>query len=484
MSEITTVVGVADPTESCMNMRSKWLLPEALMRGTTEMRERAKEFLPQHPNESDEQYQIRSKQAVLRNFYKRTVITFTGKVFTAQPVVKVDKKIEPYLEDVDLTGRHLNVFCREVFQEAVVKGLSFVLVDYPTAPENATLADEKNLNLRPYLIHIKPEQILGWKSDLIGGVQLLTQLRIHEIVHEDCSELYEFSERIVQRVRVWDRLLDGTVQQTVYEQDNSIGDEEAWVMVSQNVYKGVTEIPVAVFYTNRKDFYIAEPPLEDLAYMNLEHFQIRSDQRNALSVASFPILTASGIDMDNDQIEFGPNKMITSKNTDAKFAYLESGGVHLEAGRLELQDLENSMRVFASQFELTNKSATATGRAIDAHESSASLKDWALMFGDFLEEVIRFMNMWSGVESDDYNVQMDTDFGVKVDDNIEFDIILKAYATGLLSKQSALNELQRRGLLDSEFDIDTEIALLDIEPPSTAEGLPASNTGKFTQKEK
>lgn len=467
---------VATPIHACIEMRKKWELPNVLMQGTQALRDQSKYFLPQHSNESDDQYKVRVNRAVLRNYFKRTVNTFVGKVFTAEPMVEASDEVMKMLENADLTGRHFFVFCREVFEEAVVKGLSYVLVDYPTAPENATLADERAMNLRPYLVHIKPEQILGWKSTIIGGVQTLTQIRILETVYESCDDINSFSERVVQRVRIFEKLPEtNVIQHRVYEKVSDTDDNNTaeWVMVSETPLKGITEIPFAVFYTNRKDFFIGEPALEDLAWMNLEHYQIRSDQRTALSVSSFPILTASGVDIDSDKIDFGPNKMLISRNAEAKFAYLESQGAHLAAGRAELEDLENAMRAFASQFELATKSTTATGRAIDAAESSASLKSWALAFGDFAEEVIRFMYMWSGINDTNYSVTMDTDFGVKVDDNVEFDILLKAHSTGLLGRETTLQEFKRRGILDADFDVEAEIARLDTEPPMSA-GLPAT----------
>lgn len=472
---------VATPIHACVEMRKKWELPDALMQGTQALRDKAKVYLPQHVGETEDQYKLRTNRAVLRNYFKRTVNTFVGKVFITEPVITANEQIMAMLENADLTGRHFHVFCREVFQEAVVKGLTFVLVDYPTAPENATLADEKALNLRPYLVHIKPEQILGWKTSIIGGVQTLTQIRILETVYESCEDLHSYSEKVVQRIRVFERdLATNTILQKIWEKNIGENRAEEWVLVSEVPYNGISEIPFAVFYTNRKDFFVGEPALEDLAWMNLEYFQIRSDQRTALSVASFPILTAVGVDLDSDKIEFAPNKMLASRNPDAKFAYLESQGAHLAAGRAELDDLENAMRAFASQFELANKSTTATGRAIDAAESSASLKSWAMAFGDFAEEILRFMYLWAGVELDDYNVSMDTDFGVKVEDMAEYDILLKAHSTSLLSRMSTLEEFKRRGILPADFDVEAEIAKLDTEAPSALPAIP-TNTGNNTQ---
>lgn len=441
---------VSTPSLLCSQLRAKWLLPDTLMQGTEGMRGSAKLYLPKHTGENDADYKVRVSRSVLRNFFKQTVTTFTGKVFSTDPIIEADQQILDMLENCDLTGRHFNVFAREVFQEALVKGISFVLVDYPTTPEGLNLEEERMLGNRPYMVHIKPEQLLGWKTEIKGGIHVLSQARILETTVNTCSTT--FLEKTFHRVRVFDRK-DNVVSCRIFERY----DNQLWALISENVLLGITEIPLVAFYTNRKGFFIGEPPLEDLAYMNVEHFQIRSDQRSALNVASFPVLVATGIPEGTD-IEFGPNKMLVSQSSDAKFSFLESGGAHLAAGRSELMDLENSMRSFASQFELSNKQTTATGRAIDAAESSASLKSWSLSFCDFAEELIRLMYVWTGINPTvDYKYITDTDFGIKADDIQEYDVILRAFASGLIPSAVAIEELKRRGLLTSELDMQMDI---------------------------
>ena len=73
-----------------------------------------------------------------------------------------------------------------MFKFSLAYGMSHVLVDYPvTAGRVRTLADEKAMGARPYLIHIKANQILGWRSSVQNGGEVLTQLRILENVEEE-----------------------------------------------------------------------------------------------------------------------------------------------------------------------------------------------------------------------------------------------------------------------------------------------------------
>jgi hypothetical protein len=62
--------------------------------------------------------------------------------------------------------------------------VSYILADMPPAVEGATRADEIAAGRRPYLVHIRAEDLIGWQSTLIAGQETLTQVRIRECVTE------------------------------------------------------------------------------------------------------------------------------------------------------------------------------------------------------------------------------------------------------------------------------------------------------------
>lgn len=424
----------AMPSAACMRMAARWELPRALMGGTPAMRLAGPRWLPRHPAESGRHYHARLQRTVLRNFFRRTVQTLTGKVFS-RPIVlgeDVPPRLRDLMEDVDLTGRHLNIFARDVFADALVCGLSHVLVDYPRAVPGQTLADERAAGARPYAVHIKAEQVAGWRIAEVGGRPVLAQLRIRETVQEPDGV---FGERPVEQIRVlepggwrlWRR-----------------GDDGVWFMVEEGE-TSLREIPLVTVYTGRLGFMEAEAPLDDLAWLNLEHWQIRSDQRNALNVTSFPILAAAGWNQDDGQVEFGPNKFLTTTDPSGRFYYVESGGAHLAAGRAELEALEDAMRLFGLQFELRDVATTATARRIDAAEGAAPLQAWALAMADALEQMLALFARWEGL-ADGGSVTLGADLG-PLQDGDGLDALLKARAAGDIGRAEFVAELKRRGVL-------------------------------------
>jgi Domain of unknown function (DUF4055) len=309
-------------------MARRWALPQALMGGSPAMQAAGTRFLPRHPAEHAATYAERARRSVLRNYFRRTVQKLVGRVF-AEPLIiedTVPSSLVALLQNMDLTGRGLNIFARDWFQDALVNGLSHVLVDYPSDVAGDSRAGESAPGPRPYAVHIKANQLISAQWDICGRDNILTQIRLREtaVIHRGFTEIEVDQVRVIEP-ESW----------SVFRAD----DKGNWHLVESGE-NSLGRIPLVTLYTNRTGFLEAEPPLEDLAFLNLEHYQIRSDQRNALNVASFPILAASGYDPEIDgAIEVGPNKVLTTTQTDGRYYYVESSGAALEAGARELRSL-------------------------------------------------------------------------------------------------------------------------------------------------
>ena len=66
-----------------------------------------------------------------------------------------------------------------------------------------TLADDEQEGLRPYWVHVRPENLIFAHAEIIDGKEVLTHIRIAEIV----SEMVGFTEVFKERIRVYDRVL-------------------------------------------------------------------------------------------------------------------------------------------------------------------------------------------------------------------------------------------------------------------------------------
>src|SRR5690606_8734809 len=146
-------------------------------------------------------------------------------------------------------------------------------VEHPRAEGVRTRAEEIAAGLRPYAVLIKPEQVLGWRNE--GGI--LAQFRYMEAVEETDGE---FGVNTVQQVRV---LEPGSWRE--YRADKN----GTWSLHDEGT-TSLSRIPLVTFYTGRTGFMTAWPPLIELAYLNVKHWQSQSDQDNILHTIRVPIL--------------------------------------------------------------------------------------------------------------------------------------------------------------------------------------------------
>lgn len=457
---------VDDPCDDYDEMEQSWALPKALMGGTRAMRDADETYLPKEPLESESAYNSRRDRSVLFNAFRKTVQNLTGRVF-AKPIVLQDDvppAIVEMAEDIDLNGRHLNLFARDVKIDGLTFGLSHILVEMPPKlPDGATLADERASNRRPYWVHVKAENLIGWKSEMVGGRHRLTQVRIREHFFREDGE---FHSTCVERIRV---LVPGGFQ--VWE-----AAKGGFVMIEEGV-TSLTEIPLATFYAERTGFMTARPPLEDLADLNAQHWQSSSDQRHILHVARVPVLFGSGFPDDFKMAEAGPNAMLIGpEGSDMK--YIEHSGKAIEAGRQDLLDLEEKMQILGMEVLMPKVGGqTATAKAIDATEANSQLATMAGSLGDAIEVALGFTAQFLGAKPGmGGSVQINTDFGVTIRSAEDVKNLIEARRTGEISRETFWKECQRRGLLMDDFDPELEAQLLADEAPEPMDLEPTPGT--------
>jgi hypothetical protein len=473
---------VATPSAEYNAASETWKLPRTLMGGTRAMRAARTSYLPKEPAEDDQDYDRRLSRSTLFNGYRKCVRDMAGKVF-AKPIAlgeDMPEQAVEWAENIDLAGRNLDVFSHAVFRDALQTGIGFILVDMPAPlPEGATRADEQAEGRRPYFVHVKAEQVIGWKSDLIAGKETLTQVRIKECVSEDNGEWHE---KEVEQIRVINAGQgDAPATWQVWrKKEGAHGHAEEWLLHEE----GSTSLPhitLAPVYVNRTGFMQGEPPLEDLAHTNAAHWRAESDYRNLLHYAQVPILFGSGIPADSDQGEFHLKIGSLTRVSDpsAKLQWVGHDGAAIGLGRQDIRDLEFQMQVLGLELLIPKPGGeTATGRAIDQAAMHAPLALMALALQDALEQAFGFAMEYVGEEAElGGQLTVNTDFGVSMRDAADLTALQSAQAAGIISKETFILELKRRGVLSDSVDPEDEIAKAEDEAPDLM-GDPMALGGK------
>lgn len=459
-------------TTSCAYdyMLPRWRVIDTLLGGTESMRAAGTEYCPQHQEETPEGYEARLKGTVLTNYVEMTLDTLSGKPF--KEATKVNEDVpdaikDQILDDVDLQGNKLDVFCRKWFREGMAKAFCHVLIDMPAPAEKPdgtprTLADDRKEGLRPYWVLLKPEAVIFARASIEGGAEVLQHVRIVETYTEQSG----FAEVTKQRIRV---LEPGLVQLWERDEKASKKDAEVWVMVDE-WSTGLDYIPMVTFYADRQDFMMGKPPLLDLAWLNVAHWQSTADQRHILTVARFPILACSGAAKeDGDAIVVGPNKVLYNPDAQGKFYYVEHTGTAIEAGRKDLEDLEKAMSNYGAEF-LTQEPGdqTATGRALDSAESSSDLASISGIFEDAVAQVLSITaEVMKIAGGEGGTIEVVKDYDLEQQEAAGMVAVQAARDKRDISRRAYLNALMLRGYLPEDFDPEEDAELL-LEEQDTA----------------
>lgn len=445
---------VQDQSPEVAQMAQKWAISDALLGGTAAMRSAGEAFLPKWPNEERESYDARLKTATLFPAFRRTIGVMAGKPFSKQLTFgnDVPEVIREYCENIDLEGHNLHAFGCNILQEVLGYGICGVLVDYPKVTPARTVADEKSIGARPYMVFIRHSQILGWQTARINGVLTLTQLRLAETGEEQDGP---YGVQSIKRVRVLEPGRWQLWQET---------DKHEYTLIEEGTTT-LSAIPFVPFYGVRKSFMVGESPLIDLAYLNVKHWQSQSDQDTIMHVSRVPILTVIGAEQDTKVTVGASSAVALPIGADMKF--VEHSGAAIAAGEKSLEALEAQMIQTGAELlvQKPDGQKTATQANNDAEANKSDLQRITESFEDSIDQALQFVAMWRGLP-DGGHVSLFKDFAVGSLSDASAQLIVTMQQGGLISKETAIREQQRRGTLAPDLVPEDELALVDAQGPA------------------
>ena len=447
-----------------------WELVTDIATGTAHVRALKEKYLPKMPLEDVKEYERRLQSTELFNGVGRTVKGLTGMVFRRDPVLgdDVPKSFVTDWENVDNAGTHGDVFSRVAFNEGLKRGHVCILVDAPPTPEGMTLADEQKLGWRPYWVMVLPENILSWRVSTVNGKTMVTQVVIRTAVTEPRGQ---FGEQSAVEYRVYRVDHPDGVTPLVTWQLWRAGSDSVIRMVGEGAIRNQTEVPLAVAYLGEKVGLLQSvPPLVDLAYTNIAHYQVRSDHRHSLHKASIPILVFVNRNAVDTEQEISVNVGIdVGKDGDVK--YVEHSGSALGQTRMELKDLEVQMAAqgLAMLQSETRSAETAEAKRIDKAEQDSSLAVAARGMQDCLELAQQYHSNYRKEQGG--SIKVNQDFESLNFDPAMIAALLNLHVANVWSLETLWDALEAGGIQPQDFDRNMErlrLALVQKESQEQA----------------
>ena len=419
----TTLGGTDSPftrTRAVLDMMKGWEIMKAVTEGTEYLRENSEAFLPLEPREDYTAYMARVNRAVFSPFTQRLIRAATGLVLRKPITLTGDPYwTETFKADVDGCGSDLDEYARRILMCSLTYGQSHILVDYPAPSGAVSLAEERQQNRRPYWIEVDPNNLYGWRLDRESNYGNLIQARIAEkAVLPDG----DFGEKVFEQIRVIEpgnyRVFRKTDQiDEMYDlADNSYAGEfdaqttgEEYKEVESGEFS-LGEIPLVTIYSGKTENLVSKPPLLDIAYLNLAHFQRQADLIHSLHVASQPMLVMEGYDDQTKDVAISVNYAMATQPGN-KVYYVEPASSAFDAQSAEIKELQMQMATLGistlSQQKFVAESADA--RRLDRVDTNSMLAMVSMELEQKLQKAFNFSAQYVGIEPPEVKISRDFD---------------------------------------------------------------------------
>lgn len=433
-----------------------------LTEGTKAVRGKV-EYMPKYPLETDDGWAAKRTGATVYNYYGKTINTMVGLVLRREPKIGGDgdegfrKVFAEHWENITSTGIGGKMFLQRALKNQFA-GFVFIVVDYPARDENIKdKVDEMRAARRPFWSLYKANQALSWRFGTVDNKTVLTQIVFKETHVEPNGA---FGEREVIYYRVWYlkefNLQGKTVTRAAWQLWKESRGEQGEISVNvsdEGVITSLSRLPVAI-----AGEIASRPPLVDLAYTNIRHYQDYADYRKGKSIAGLALLYSIGLE--ETDLSIGWDVMLKLKEQ-GQVGFIEASGAALEAHRTALEDTKTEMSELGMAL-LIDRSATnvtATEAVIDHAQRSSALLEIADSLKDAVEVAMEIHGAYLGYEKERV---CSMDLGYKPEELVlsptNIDLLFRLYDNGLITGETLLKTFKGGGSLPDEIDVEKEIA--------------------------
>jgi hypothetical protein len=446
-------------------MMPDWGVMAAVTNGTNYLRDMSETYLPQEPREDDDAYQTRVDRSVLSPYTSRLIETAAGAILRKPIHVEGDPYWLDLIQNIDGLGSNINEYARRALVSSLTYGHSAILVDYPAAAGAMNLAEERAMGRRPYFVHVDAPQIWGWRKE--PGTNRLLQVRIHDY---DVRPLNEFGEEQVEEMRV---IYPGRYD--LY----TLGQE--LVEFTATGGYSLDEIPLVPIYSNRRGLLISQPPLLDIANLNITHYQRQADLIHALHIAAMPTLVLEGWDDTTGSATMGVNYAIAMQPGNKAY-YVQADATSFDAQMAELESLASQMstlgvtKLFGQKFV----AESAEAKRIDQAQSNSVLSIISQELESALNQAFAFAAQYVGLEPPEITIDRDFDYYRLIGQDVS--VLTQLNQLGKISDGMLLEILRRGEVLPDNINIEDELEASTENALALPEA--AENTGDEDMEER
>jgi hypothetical protein len=437
-------------------------------------------YLHREPAEPIPAYKARLERATYAPIYRDSIRAYAGLLGRFQ-VIDAPQSMIDSDDNVDLQGSSMQSFMTQADEFALRDGGAFVMIDMMPESGADNFFDQMGDGRHPYLICIQRSDVINWKVNYERGIESIEQVTVRQLKSmPDPKGVFGTKVEPIYYV-----LSPGKVES--YRLVKS--DAKRWA--NQKVDEIATSLPIVpiVWYgATTTRFAQGDLPMDGLADLSLQHFQMRSDLAELLHKCAMPVPVRKGAPVGPDgqppPLVLGPNTAVDLSAEGGEFKFAEPSGMSLQRHQDEIKHVEELMDRSSLNFLYGANVKTATEASLRASQIASSvsalIRNKIAMFN-----VVMRAWAWYAGETD----QITDESGLSINDSLinrpleasEIAQLVNLYSNELLSRRTVLDELHRGGVLDPDLIIEDEISRIEDDHAAKQELMINDEENKLEQ---
>lgn len=267
----------------------EWQMVGDCVDGERAVKKQREKYLP-HPgdegqnNEQDrKRYSAYLKRAPFINATGRTLTGLIGIAFNKPVKIQLSGKLTAIESDADGEGQPLTQLIRDALSQNLQRGRAGILSDY-TSGGTQTVATAG----RPVIRLFTAKQIINWR--VTNNKTSLVVLHYQEPVNDPDS-----FELVMKDFWLELRLINGLAMSRKWQESDDGIQANEWVELKDAGGKRLEELPWAWIGAVNNDHTPDAPPLADIAYINIKHYQAEADIAEIAHTVGQPTVAISEV---------------------------------------------------------------------------------------------------------------------------------------------------------------------------------------------
>ena len=416
-----------------------------------------RKYLHKEPGEPRLAYEERLHRSTYTPVYRDAIRGYAG-LLSRFEMVDVPPSLDTNQDNIDLHGSSIQSFFGICDEKVLRDGGVFIMVDMLPAEGADNFLDQQRDGRVPYLIQIDRADVINWQVEYIRGRQRVTQATVRQYRPTKIPGTYGSVIEPVYHVLEANKV-------TTYQVEKG---PTRWRNVQIEVVEtSVPFVPLVWYGATNANFAVSEMPLQGLAMLSLQHFQMRSDLTELLHKCAMPVPVRKGATIGaNGQMPplvLGPNTAV-DLDIQGDFKFAEPTGQSLMQHQQELRHIEELMDRASLNFLYGANLKTATEASLRAAQVSAQVSTMVRNKISTFNTLMRLWALFSGEVAaigSESGLALNESLINKPIDSSGIAQMVNLYREGLISRQTTLEELRRGGVLDPDLRINEEVKRIE-----------------------